>query len=61
MRVGTSIYIAPEIVLSNNYDQKCNVYSFSIIIFQLLTKKLDNDDKEKNASLENEKKNLEFE
>jgi serine/threonine protein kinase len=34
--VGTSIYIAPEVVLTNSYDYKCDIYSFSIIMCQVL-------------------------
>jgi serine/threonine protein kinase len=42
MRVGTALYMAPEVILTNNYDQKCDIFSFAIIMFQLLTKKIDN-------------------
>jgi tRNA A-37 threonylcarbamoyl transferase component Bud32 len=41
MRVGTALYMAPEVILTNNYDQKCDIFSFSIIMFQILTKKID--------------------
>jgi serine/threonine protein kinase len=41
-KIGTSIYMAPEVILTNNYDQKCDVFSFSIIMYQLLTEKLTN-------------------
>ena len=37
MKVGTSYYIAPEVVLTNNYSFKCDVFSFAIIMFKLLT------------------------
>jgi serine/threonine protein kinase len=40
--VGTSFYIAPEVVLTNYYTLKCDVFSFSIIMYQVLTGKLDN-------------------
>jgi serine/threonine protein kinase len=41
-RVGTALYTAPEIVISTNYDQRCDIFSFSIIMFQILTKKIEN-------------------
>jgi serine/threonine protein kinase len=41
-RVGTSLYMAPEVILTNNYDQKCDVFSFAIMMFQILTKKIEN-------------------
>jgi serine/threonine protein kinase len=34
--------MAPEVILTNNYDQKCDVFSFAIMMFQILTKKIDN-------------------
>jgi hypothetical protein len=34
--------MAPEVVLTNNYDQKCDVFSFAIMMFQVLTNKIDN-------------------
>jgi serine/threonine protein kinase len=34
--------MTPEVILTNNYDQKCDVFSFSIMMFQILTKKIDN-------------------
>jgi serine/threonine protein kinase len=33
--------MAPEVILTNNHNQKCDVFSFSIIMFQILTKKID--------------------
>ena len=42
MRVGTALYMAPEVILTNNYDQKCDIFSFAIIMFQCLTKKIEN-------------------
>jgi serine/threonine protein kinase len=62
MRVGTSIYIAHEVILSNHYDQKCDVFSFSIIMYQVLTDYLDNvyelneiEEKKKNEEKKNKK------
>jgi len=34
--VGTSSYMAPEIALNEFYDEKCDVFSFAIIMFELL-------------------------
>ena len=42
MLVGTSLYMAPEVVKSNNYTYKCDVFSFSIIMYQVLTENLNN-------------------
>jgi serine/threonine protein kinase len=51
--------MAPELVLSNNYDQKCDIFSFSIIMFQVLTLKIyeiytESNENEKNFEFENE-------
>jgi serine/threonine protein kinase len=42
MRVGTALYMAPEVILTNNYDQKCDIFSFSIMMFQVFTNKIEN-------------------
>lgn len=34
--VGTSAYMAPELVNNEFYDEKCDVYSYAIIMFELL-------------------------
>jgi len=36
IRVGTSSYMAPEILNSEFYDEKCDVFSFAIIMFEVL-------------------------
>ncbi len=33
--VGTSIYIAPEVVKGTSYDNKCDIYSLSIIMYEM--------------------------
>lgn len=34
---GTFVYMAPEVIRSEPYDEKCDVYSFGIILNELLT------------------------
>lgn len=34
---GTSIYMAPEVIQGTNYNGKADVYSFSIIMYEILT------------------------
>ncbi|MHA1682567.1 MAG: protein kinase domain-containing protein [Promethearchaeota archaeon] len=36
-RIGTSVYIAPEIALGQHYDRKCDVFSFGILLFVILS------------------------
>jgi len=36
-RIGTSIYMCPEIVLNWPYNEKCDVFSFSIMMWVILT------------------------
>jgi len=35
--VGTSLFMAPEVIKGRNYDPKCDVFSFGIMIFQILS------------------------
>ena len=37
--IGTSYYIAPEIVINGKYDFKCDVFSFGILFYILWTEK----------------------
>jgi serine/threonine protein kinase len=37
MKAGTSLFIAPEVLISTKYNNKCDVFSFGIIMFQILT------------------------
>lgn len=37
---GTLSYMAPEVLLKNNYDKKADIWSLGISIFELLTGKL---------------------
>lgn len=34
---GTYVYMAPEVIRSEPYSEKCDVYSFSIILNELIT------------------------
>jgi serine/threonine protein kinase len=35
MKAGTTYFMAPEVIQSTHYDNKCDVYSFSIIMYQV--------------------------
>ncbi|GIL66127.1 hypothetical protein Vafri_19725 [Volvox africanus] len=39
-QVGSLVYMAPELVLSGNYNEKVDVFSFAIIAYELFTGKL---------------------
>lgn len=34
--IGTTQYVAPEIILDLPYNEKCDVYSFGIVMYELL-------------------------
>lgn len=34
---GTLLYSAPEVLLSNDYTKACDVYSFSLIVYEIIT------------------------
>ncbi|KAK8843178.1 hypothetical protein M9Y10_025375 [Tritrichomonas musculus] len=34
---GTSVYMAPEVITSTNYNEKADVYSFAIIMYEVIT------------------------
>jgi calcium-dependent protein kinase len=36
-RVGTPLYIAPEILLKMSYSTKCDIWSLGILVYVLLT------------------------
>merc|ERR1719498_556249 len=36
--VGTALWMAPEVLSGNSYDEKVDVYSFAIVIYELLTR-----------------------
>lgn len=38
--VGTPLWMAPEVILGENYDNKCDVYSFGIIMWEVLTEQM---------------------
>ncbi|CAN0479727.1 unnamed protein product, partial [Hapterophycus canaliculatus] len=35
-QVGTLLYIAPEIVRGDCYDERCDVYSFALVLLAML-------------------------
>lgn len=39
--VGTSYYMAPEVTLSGLYSFKCDIFSFGIILFEVITENLE--------------------
>lgn len=38
--VGTQKFMAPEILNENEYDEKVEIYSFSVVLFFILTGKM---------------------
>jgi serine/threonine protein kinase len=38
--VGTSYYMAPEVLNDTNYTNSCDVFSFGIVMFEVLTEKM---------------------
>lgn len=34
--MGTLLYIAPEIVRGDRYDERCDVYSFAVVLLAML-------------------------
>ncbi|CAM9360523.1 unnamed protein product [Chrysoparadoxa australica] len=39
-QVGTLLYMAPEIVRGERYDEKCDVYSFAMVLLAMLQKRM---------------------
>ncbi|KAF2073209.1 hypothetical protein CYY_005491 [Polysphondylium violaceum] len=37
-QAGSPLYMAPEMLLNKEYDEKCDVFSFGILLWELLTK-----------------------
>lgn len=35
--LGTYVYMAPEVIRSEPYNEKCDVYSFGIVLNELVT------------------------
>lgn len=48
--VGTWRWTAPEVFRSSNYDEKVDIYSFAMVIYELITSKLPYSDKWPNSS-----------
>jgi len=46
---GTTHWMAPEVVLGTNYDQKCDVYSFAMIIYEVICREMPFEDVEAEA------------
>ncbi|EDW02842.1 mitogen-activated protein kinase kinase kinase 7 [Drosophila grimshawi] len=42
--VGTAIYMAPEVLNGKKYDEKCDVYSFGITIWEVFMRKMPYED-----------------
>lgn len=40
-QVGTLLYIAPEIVRGDRYDERCDVYSFAVVLLAMLELRMD--------------------
>lgn len=53
---GTAYYIAPEILLSKKYDEKCDLWSIGVIMYILLTGMPPFDGKDDNIIMQNVKK-----
>jgi len=53
VRVGTSQYMAPELCQGNGkYDNKCDVFSFAIMMFEILTSNFNPFNKKRHFNLE---------
>jgi serine/threonine protein kinase len=40
-QVGTQLYVAPEVVRGDRYTEKCDVYSFAVVLLAMLELKPD--------------------
>ena len=40
-QVGTQLYVAPEVVRGERYTEKCDVYSFAVVLLAMLELKPD--------------------
>ena len=52
VRVGTSVYMAPEVVLGGHYDEKADCFSFGLLSYVVLTEQTSPFDVESTFNLE---------
>ncbi|KYQ89482.1 pleckstrin (PH) domain-containing protein [Tieghemostelium lacteum] len=53
MRKGTTLWMAPEVIKGTVYSEKCDTYSFGIIMWEMITRTLPYSDIAFNSEIEN--------
>eukprot|EP00736_Rhodelphis_marinus_P013915 Rmarinus@m.7316 len=38
--LGTPVWMPPEVIMAQDYDEKCDVYSFGIVLWEMLARKI---------------------